>query len=388
MKNKKLVATLALSALLFTGCGLKSGQTIIKVNDKNITQAQFDKEIDKQAKSGGLAQMGIDVRDPNNSFVYTLLKQRIVNDLIVKVLLDEEVAKRNITVSQDDVNNAIKEIIKKVGSKEQLEELLKQHKVSNDQFKKDLKEQVKMKKLAETLGSSEVSDAEIKDFYKKNIDRFKYPEKVRASHILISVNNMELEETVKSDPANKEISDADVKAKVDEMIKQKENKAKELYAKLKADPSKFTETAKSESEDMGSAPKGGDLGFFAKKDMVEPFAEAAFKAKPNTVVGPVKTQYGYHIILVKDRMAAGQEPLEKVKNNIKEYLQNQKQVELIDNLVESLKKNAKIEYVNEEYDPAVSQKKIQEDFQKEAEAQKAKNEAPKAPKESKGEAKK
>ncbi len=388
MKNKKLVATLALSALLFTGCGLKSGQTIIKVNDKNITQAQFDKEIDKQAKSGGLAQMGIDVRDPNNSFVYTLLKQRIVNDLIVKVLLDEEIEKRNITVSQDDVNNAIKEIIKKVGSKEQLEELLKQHKISNDQFKKDLKEQVKMKKLAETLGSSEVSDAEIKDFYKKNIDRFKYPEKVRASHILISVNNMELEETVKSDPANKEISDADVKAKVDEMIKQKENKAKELYAKLKADPSKFTETAKSESEDMGSAPKGGDLGFFAKKDMVEPFAEAAFKAKPNTVVGPVKTQYGYHIILVKDRMAAGQEPLEKVKNNIKEYLQNQKQVELIDNLVESLKKNAKIEYVNEEYDPAVSQKKIQEDFQKEAEAQKAKNEAPKAPKESKGEAKK
>ena len=388
MKNKKLVATLALSALLLTGCGLKSAQTIIKVNDKNITQAQFDKEIDKQAKSGGLAQMGIDVRDPNNSFVYTLLKQRIVNDLIVKVLLDEEIEKRNITVSQDDVNNAIKEIIEKVGSKEQLEELLKQHKISNEQFKKDLKEQVKMKKLAETLGSSEVSDAEIKDFYKKNIDKFKYPEKVRASHILISVNPMELEETVKSDPANKEISDADVKAKVDEMTKQKENKAKELYAKLKADPSKFTETAKSESEDMGSAQKGGDLGFFAKKDMVEPFAEAAFKAKPNTVVGPVKTQYGYHIILVKDRMAAGQEPLEKVKNNIKEYLQNQKQVELIDNLVETLKKNAKIEYVNEEYDPAVSQKKIQEDFQKEAEAQKAKNEAPKAPKESKGEAKK
>ena len=80
--------------------------------------------------------------------------------------------------------------------------------------------------------------------------------------------------------------------------------------------------------------------------------------------------------------------MEKVKNNIKEYLQNQKQVELIDNLVETLKKNAKIEYVNEEYDPAVSQKKIQEDFQKEAEAQKTKNEAPKAPKESKGEAKK
>ena len=388
MKNKKLVATLALSALLFTGCGLKSAQTIIKVNDKNITQAQFDKEIDKQAKSGGLAQMGIDVRDPSNSFVYTLLKQRIVNDLIVKVLLDEEITKRNITVSQDDVNNALKEIIEKVGSKEQLEELLKQHKISNEQFKKDLKEQVKMKKLAETLGNTDVSDAEIKDFYKKNIDRFKYPEKVRASHILISVNPMELEETVKSDPANKEISDADVKAKVAEMTKQKENKAKELYAKLKADPSKFTETAKTESEDMGSAQKGGDLGFFAKKDMVEPFAEAAFKAKPNTVVGPVKTQYGYHIILVKDRMAAGQEPLEKVKNDIKGYLENQKQVELIDNLVETLKKNAKIEYVNEEYDPAVSQKKIQEDFQKEAEAQKAKNEAPKAPKASKSEVKK
>lgn len=379
MKSKKLLATLALSALLFTGCGLKSAQTIIKVNDKNITQAQFDKEMDKLAKSGSLAQMGIDVRDPKNSFVYTLLKQRIVNDLIIKVLLDDEIAKREITVTQDDVNNEIKDVISKVGSKEQLDQMLKQHNISSAQFKKDLTEQIKMKKLAESISKTEVSDAEVKDFYKKNIDKFKYPEKVRASHILISVNPTELEETVKSDPANKEISEGDVKLKVDEMIKQKEAKAKDLYAKLKADPSKFTETAKTESEDMGSAQKGGDLGFFAKKDMVEPFADAAFKAKPNTVVGPVKTQYGYHIIIVKDRMAAGQEPLEKVQNNIKDYLVNQKQVEKIDNLVESLKKNSKIEYVVEEYDPTFSSKKIQEDFEKDAQAQK--QEVPKAPKE-------
>ena len=52
MRGKKLLATLALSAVLFAGCGLKSGEVIIKVNDKTITQGQFDQEFDKQAGSG------------------------------------------------------------------------------------------------------------------------------------------------------------------------------------------------------------------------------------------------------------------------------------------------------------------------------------------------
>ncbi len=370
MKGKKLLATLAVSAILFTGCGLKSAQTIIKVNDTKISQAQFDDAFDKEANSGMVAKLGIDLKNGKNDFMYNLIKNRVVNELIIKALLDEEVAKRNIKVTNDDMEEAIKTIVDKVGSKEQLDKILKDSGVSANDFKKDLKEQVKLKKLAESLGNSDVSDAEVKAFYNRNLDKFKYPEKVRASHILIAVNPQEITEVIKSDPANEKLTEDQVKAKVDETIKAKEAKAKDLFAKAQKDPASFAKLAKENSEDPTSATKGGELGFFAKNEMVPEFANAAFKAKPNTVVGPVKSMYGYHIIYVKDRMAAGQEPFEKVKNSIHDFLENQKQLAQIDRLVETLKKNAKIEFVNKEYDPEQIQKNVQESIQKSAETAK------------------
>ena len=114
MKGKKLLATVALSAILFTGCGIKSAQTIIKVNDKKITQAQFDESFNKQTNNGMIAQLGINVKDGKNNFLYFLIKERVVNELIVRALLEQEMARRDIKVSKDDIDNAVKEIVDKV----------------------------------------------------------------------------------------------------------------------------------------------------------------------------------------------------------------------------------------------------------------------------------
>lgn len=381
MRGKKLLTTLAVSALLFAGCGLKSGEAIIKVNDQNITQGQFDAEFDKQAGNGIAKALGIDVKDDKNSFLYMLIKDRVVNELIVKALLNQEMQKRGIEVTNKDVDDAVKEIIDKVGSKEQLDALLKQNGISNSQFKKDLKEEVKMKKLAKELGSSNVSDAEAKKFYNDNISKFKHPDKVRASHILISVNPQEIEEVVKSDPNNKNIDETAVKAKVAAEVQAKEAKANQILAEAKKNPTQFAKLAKENSEDTATANKGGDLGFFAAKEMVPEFSKAAFSMKPNTISDkPVKTQFGYHIIMVTDRSAAGQDPFEKVKPSIKAYLENQKQIELIDKLTESLKKSAKIEYINTSYDPANIQKGVQESIKNSGEAAKKAKEAAKAKK--------
>lgn len=379
MKGKKLLATLAVSAVLFAGCGLKSGETIIKVNDTKITQGQFDEMFDKQANNGMVKALGIDVKSDKNSFIYLLIKERVTNELIVKALLEQEIAKRGIEVTNKDVDEAIKDIVDKLGSKEQLDTMLKDNGISASQFKKDLKEEVKMKKLAKELGSSNVSDAEAKKFYNQNIDKFKHPERVRASHILISVNPEEITEIVKSDAKNKSLDDTAIKAKVNEEIQAREAKANQLLAEVKKDPSKFAKVAKENSEDTTSAIKGGDLGFFNAKEMVPEFSKAAFSMKPNTISDkPVKTQYGYHIIMVTDRAAASVTPFEKAKPDIKGYLENQKQLELLDNLTESLKKNAKIEYVNPEYSPEANQKAIQENIKNTAEAaKKAKEQAKK-----------
>ena len=381
MRGKKLLTTLAVSAVLFAGCGLKSGEAIIKVNNQNITQGQFDAEFDKQAGNGIAKALGIDVKDDKNSFLYMLIKDRVVNELIVKALLNQEMQKRCIEVTNKDVDDAVKEIIDKVGSKEQLDALLKQNGISNSQFKKDLKEEVKMKKLAKELGSSSVSDAEAKKFYNDNISKFKHPDKVRASHILISVNPQEIEEVVKSDPNNKNIDETAVKAKVAAEVQAKEAKANQILAEAKKNPTQFAKLAKENSEDTATANKGGDLGFFAAKEMVPEFSKAAFSMKPNTISDkPVKTQFGYHIIMVTDRSAAGQDPFEKVKPSIKAYLENQKQIELIDKLTESLKKSAKIEYINTSYDPANIQKGVQESIKNSGEAAKKAKEAAEAKK--------
>ena len=376
MKGKKLLTTLAISAVLFAGCGLKSQQAIIKVNDKVITQAQFDKAFDKQADNSVFARMGIKIKENPNGFMYLMIKERVTNELIIKALLDEELAKRGIKVTKDDVNQAVKEIIDKVGSKEQLDLILKQNGMTASQFKKDLEEEVKMKKLAEQLGSSDVSDEEAQKFYKDNIDRFKYPEKVRASHILIAADPDEIEEIIRSDAANKDLAVNEINAKVNEELNARKAKADKLYNEVKNDIDSFARLAKENSDDTTTAVKGGDLGFFAKEEMVPEFSKAAFAQRPNTVSPVVKSQFGYHIILVTDRMEAGQQPFEKAKADIKNYLTNQKQLKLLDDLTESLKKNAKIEYVNSEYDPKTIQDKLQKEVKQQVESAKTKTEAP------------
>ena len=382
MKGKKLLATIALSAILFTGCGIKSAQTIIKVNNGKITQGQFDEKFDQASQGGMFAQLGINIKDGKNNFLFYIIKDKVVNELIVKELLDQEMAKRGIKVSGADVDAAIKEIVDKVGSKEQLDQILKQNNVTAAQFKKDLTEEVKLKRLAQTLGVPAITDADTKKYYNDNIAKFKYPDKVRASHILIAVNPAEIEEVIRADKANKDLTEEQIKAKVNDEIAAKEAKAKEVLAKVQKDPANFAQIAKENSEDTTTAVKGGELGFFAAQEMVPEFSKAAFAMKPNTVSGLVKTQFGYHIIKVTDRMAAGQEPYEKVKNDIKAYLQNQRELQAIDNLVESLKKSANIEYVNPEYDPKEIQKAVQTEIKnapqtearlkKEAEERKAK----------------
>ena len=371
MRGKKLLATLAVSAVLFAGCGLKSGDAIITVNDKKITQGQFDEMFEQQASGGIVKALGIDLKNGKNEFMVSLIKERVVNELIIKELLNQEIEKRGIKVADKDIEAAIKEIVDKLGSKEQLNAVLKQNGISNAQFRKDLKQEVTMKKLAEELGSTTVSDGEAKKFYNENINKFKHPEKVRASHILISVNPEEITEIIKSDEQNKSLDEKALNAKIQEEIKAKETKARELLAQAKKDPSSFAKLAKENSDDTMSAKQGGDLGFFAAQEMVPEFSRAAFSMKPNTVSNDlVRTQYGYHIILVTDRNAAGTEPYEKVQEEIKAYLTNKKQLELVDNLTESLKKNATIKFVKAEYDPENIQKGVQELIKKQEAAEK------------------
>ena len=119
MKGSKLLVTLAVSALLFTGCGIKNQNAIIKINDKAITQAQYDELIDKSIAQSPFGKMG-DLKGNKDGFLYLMMEQQVINQLIIQELLEQEADARGIKVTNKEVDDELKEIIDQMGGKDQL----------------------------------------------------------------------------------------------------------------------------------------------------------------------------------------------------------------------------------------------------------------------------
>ena len=351
---KKLLICLSLSALILSGCSFKlqTSEDVIKVNGQAITKSEFDKafvnSIDNSFMKnfGGAKNLDLDTNSP----AIAMFKEKVAKELIIKTLLDQEMEKRNINVTDEDFKNELKLIIDKVGSKEELNKILKDKHVSNKKFKEDLTTQIKIKKLVDSVEKVNISDKETKKYYDTHKNEFVRPEQVRASHILISANVLEKIQDIKS--KNKDISTEDLNKKVDEYMLEQEKKAKKVLEEVKANPDKFDTLARKYSDDKGSAEQGGELGFFSKDVMVPEFSKVAFAMRPNTISETVvKTPYGYHIIKVTDRTEAGIMPYEKVKDELKYYLETKKHVDVLKKITEAALDSAKIEYLNDKYNP-------------------------------------
>ena len=238
---KKFITCAAMTAVLLSGCSFtKSG--IIQVNDDVITKAEFDKAINLELDNSPLKAFGGSANfvKSDDNFMYLIYKEKVVKELIVKSLLDAEIEKRGIKVSDDDIKEEMKSIIDKVGSKEELNKLLKQRGVSNGEFLEDLKTQIRIKKLVNSISTIKVSDAEAKKYYDSNIDKFKHPEQVRASHILISSDLLQQIRDIKS--KNKNISATELNAKVEKIQAEQKAKAEAILKEVKANPDAFEKT--------------------------------------------------------------------------------------------------------------------------------------------------
>lgn len=359
--NKLKIAIFALLTIfMFTGCSLKKNDdVIVKINDTVITQNEFDTAYETVAKNNMFEQMGIDLKsDPDNVFAL-MMKDRVISELIIKALLNEEMDKNKITVSKEELAAAENDIIGRYGDfKEQFLQVLKLNGITYDKFKKDLEEEIKMRKFVDSIAMVSVGEIEAKKYYLENQDKFKYPQRVRASHILIAANPEQYRVKLKSE--NKDITDEELNSKIQEYMQEQLKTAKEIQAKVKKDPASFSVVAKEKSQDPASASRGGDLGFFAKDEMVEAFANKAFSMAPNTISEVVQTPYGYHIIMVTDRNEAGTRTFAETKKDIINYLENLDKVDILKNKIESLRKEAKIEYYDESYNPENIQKKIRQ----------------------------
>ena len=126
-----------------------------------------------------------------------------------------------------------------------------------------------------------------------------------------------------------------------------EDEAKQIEAQLKGGAD-FAKLAKEKSKDPSGAQNGGDLGWFTKDQMVPAFAEAAFKLDKGQISDPVHTQFGWHIIQVEDKRIKAPPTFEQVKPQLENYVAHRAQAELVD----SLRKSAKIERLDQPPAPA------------------------------------
>lgn len=140
-----------------------------------------------------------------------------------------------------------------------------------------------------------VSDADLKSYYEQNAARFSVAEERRASHILIK---------------------ADAAAPAAERDKARA-RATALLNEIKADPKRFAELAKANSDDTGSAQKGGDLDWFGRGAMVKPFEEAVFALKRGELSPVVESDFGFHVIQLVDQRGGEKKPFEAVQTEIR-----------------------------------------------------------------------
>ena len=225
MKLSKILLASALAVFALTGC-TQDKTAIIKVNGEGITKGQYEEAYKLETSSPQYQQFANFLSD-ENSVMSLMLRDRIVNELVLKTIINQEIKKREINVSKEEILERKAEIVEKLGSEEKLAELLKRNGVSNKQFEEDLENEIKIDKLIESTGSTKVSDKEVKDFYNQNKASFNYPERVRASHILIEVNPAQIKQEIISQDKKGELTSEDINKKTQEAIDSKMNFAKE-----------------------------------------------------------------------------------------------------------------------------------------------------------------
>ena len=241
------------------------------VGDDIILQSELDNQVLFYVQSNKLTEPTPEIRDQ--------VFQSMINEKLIVAKAIED----SVVVSDDEVqqqlDGVIKENIQRVGSEARLEEL---YGMPISRIKREFREQMRKNLLANRLqqqrfGSTSVTKREVEEFYQTYNDSIgKVPEEVELSHIYIKP---------KFNAEEKELA---------------RQKLQSLVDSIKAGIP-FEDLARRHSEDPGSAPEGGDLGFVRRGQFVKEFETAAFALKAGETSGIVETDFGLHVIQLLER---------------------------------------------------------------------------------------
>jgi peptidyl-prolyl cis-trans isomerase C len=286
---------------------------LARVNGEALDRAQFEQAI-KVAESRAGQPVPADQRDE----VY----REILDQLISYRLLVQETAARKLTVPEGEIDGRMAQLRQQFPSEDAFKAALGAQGLTVEKLRDEARTDMLVSQLMQEQVAAKVSvgQADVKTFYDENIERFKQGESVKASHILFRL------------PEN-----ADSPAK-----KETRARAEKVLASVRSGGD-FAALARDNSQDPGSAAQGGDLGFFARGQMVPVFEEAAFALKPGEVSGIVESDFGFHIIKVAERRPARTIPLDEVDEDVMQFLTEQKRQEKSEAFIQELKTKSKIE---------------------------------------------
>jgi foldase protein PrsA len=289
----RAVATAALLSLAFAGCsGGSSTGAVASVNGQDISRADYDAKL--EAGPQGKA---------------------VLTQLVQGALIDQYAKDNHVDISDADVDKKIDEYKSKYPAG-QFDSILKSQNLTMDDVRKIVRQQLTVTKAVDA--NVKVSDADIKAYLDKNHATLDTPEQVQAKHILVA------------DLATANKVEAELKGGAD-----------------------FAAEAKKYSTDPSSKDKGGDLGFFGKGQMVPSFQAAAF-SQPIGVVGPpVKSPFGYHIIVVEAKKPKTVATLANSGDKIKAQLMQTQEQQQIPQFLAGLRSKANIQIFDDKLKDAL-----------------------------------
>jgi peptidyl-prolyl cis-trans isomerase C len=256
---------------------------------------------------------------------YEAMVQQIMPSLIEFEIAKAYAQEHGITVSESEVAREIESIKDQisqqaqaqgmnVGREEAFQQALEQAGITEEQLRAQIREQLPVQKVQARVASEvQASQGEVERFYEENKElQFTTPEQRCARHILFNKDQREKAEEVKGQLQN----GAD-----------------------------FAELAKEYSQDPGSAENGGDLGCVGKGETVPSFEKAIFNANEGEIVGPVESEFGYHVIEVTEIRAKSTQPLSEVESQIREQLSTDEQAEKFSTWVQEQREQRDVKYL-------------------------------------------
>ena len=284
-------------------------EVVLKINDEKVTSKQFKKMLVGQKKI--FRVQNIQGLKPEE---LSWFKNRVLDELVKKILLAQEISKNNITIDQNEFDKVLNQ--KREGYVEDsLEKTLVLEKISREDWENSIKNTVLTNKLIQEHVNSKVSvsEKEMLEYFDKS-DEFHKKEQVRALHIMV-----ESEEEIR---------------KIQKEIRRKGKTFSSLAKEYSLGPEGI---------------QGGDLGYFEAGQMPEEFDDV-FKLKINKISDIIRTPYGFHLFKVVGKVQERKMDFEESRSSIKKILLRDLQDKAFQKWFLKLKRNAQIDIKYDVFD--------------------------------------